>query len=328
MRGTAERGQRLDPRRSAGRRIGRAEMALSASIVCGRPRSAGTAASLPASARLAARPCCSSLAACTTSVAATNRRSAVTTAGALQHCAKPPPATGMMRESASVGLIWSAGPGPAAGGAGGLPPSFLPRAFAVAARAATLPSCAACSRIKRPAARAAIWVRAAILVRASASFFSRSSRRSSSSGIDTPPGISALGRGQQYRRLGLQRRRQLARMLIRQRTVPARSGVHLGLAQRHRAQFHNPPLAGRQQHLDEQPLTSTTNRAKCRSGSHSSADGGSRNPVCRSTSRKLLIPHPPWYTSPTNLPHHGSAPLKSDRLLGASSTSGDGDDRS
>jgi hypothetical protein len=57
-------------------------------------------------------------------------------------------------------------------------------------------------------------VRAAILVRASASFFSRSSRRSSSSGIDTPPGISALGRGQQYRRLGLQRRRQLARMLI------------------------------------------------------------------------------------------------------------------
>jgi hypothetical protein len=117
-------------------------------------------------------------------------------------------------------------------------------------------------------------------------------------------------------------------MLIRQRTVPARSGVHLGPVQRHRAQFHNPPLAGRQQHLDEQPLTSTTNRAKCRSGSHSSADGGSRNPVCRSTSRKLLIPHPPWYTSPTNLPHHGSAPLKSDRLLGASSTSGDGDDRS
>jgi hypothetical protein len=29
----------------------------------------------------------------------------------------------------------------------------------------------------------------------------------------------------------------------------------------------------------------------------------------------LLIPHPPWYTSPTNLPHHGSAPLKSDSLL-------------
>jgi hypothetical protein len=49
-------------------------------------------------------------------------------------------------------------------------------------------------------------VRAAILVRASASFFSRSSRRSSSSGIDIPSGISALGRGQQHR--------QLARMLI------------------------------------------------------------------------------------------------------------------
>ncbi|HXC11978.1 MAG TPA: hypothetical protein VNV39_03970 [Stellaceae bacterium] len=119
-------------------------------------------------------------------MAATNRRSAVTTAGALQHCAKPPRATGMMRESAPAGLIWPAGPGPAAGGAGGLPPGFLPRAFAVAARAATLPSCAACSRIKRPAARASIWVRA------SASFFSRSSRRSSSSGIDTPSGISAL----------------------------------------------------------------------------------------------------------------------------------------
>jgi hypothetical protein len=36
-------------------------------------------------------------------------------------------------------------------------------------------------------------------------------------------------------------------------------------------------------------ITSTTNRARCCSGSHSSSDGGSRNPVARSNCRKLLI---------------------------------------
>src|SRR6201987_6116032 len=36
-------------------------------------------------------------------------------------------------------------------------------------------------------------------------------------------------------------------------------------------------------------ITSTTNRARCRSGSHSSTDGGSRKPVSRSIGRKLLM---------------------------------------
>src|SRR5208337_389887 len=36
-------------------------------------------------------------------------------------------------------------------------------------------------------------------------------------------------------------------------------------------------------------ITSTTNRARCRSGSHSSTDGGIRKPVSRSIGRKLLM---------------------------------------
>ncbi len=36
-------------------------------------------------------------------------------------------------------------------------------------------------------------------------------------------------------------------------------------------------------------ITSTTNRARCFSGNHSSTDGGNKKPVCRSIVRKLLI---------------------------------------
>src|SRR3954463_9695131 len=36
-------------------------------------------------------------------------------------------------------------------------------------------------------------------------------------------------------------------------------------------------------------ITSTTNGARCVFGSHSSTDGGNRNPVSRSIGRKLLI---------------------------------------
>src|SRR3954454_10426066 len=36
-------------------------------------------------------------------------------------------------------------------------------------------------------------------------------------------------------------------------------------------------------------ITSTTNRAKCFSGSHSSTDGGIRKPVSRSTGRKFFM---------------------------------------
>src|SRR5208283_966593 len=63
MRYAAERQQRLDPRRSAGRHIGGAEIAASLLSI--------------------GSSCCLSLAACTTSAATTNRLSAVTTACAL-----------------------------------------------------------------------------------------------------------------------------------------------------------------------------------------------------------------------------------------------------
>ena len=43
-------------------------------------------------------------------------------------------------------------------------------------------------------------------------------------------------------------------MFIRQRTVPARIGVHLGAVQRHRAQPKHPRLPRQHQYLDEQPL--------------------------------------------------------------------------
>jgi hypothetical protein len=46
----------------------------------------------------------------------------------------------MMRDSSSVKFTWSVGVGPAAGGAGGLPPGFLPVAFVFASRAAIFSS--------------------------------------------------------------------------------------------------------------------------------------------------------------------------------------------
>jgi hypothetical protein len=57
-----------------------------------------------------------------------------------------PPATGMMRDSSSVRLIWSVGKAPDAGGDGGRPPVFLPLLSSLALRAASLASCSACSR--------------------------------------------------------------------------------------------------------------------------------------------------------------------------------------
>src|SRR5208283_465470 len=69
-------------------------------------------------------------------------------------------------------------------------------------------------------------------------------------------------------------------------------------------------------------ITSTTKRAKCLSGSHSSTDGGRRNAVRRSTSRKLLIAIKPpfganqWRDSSENQRRW----VKSDRLLGRGSS--------
>ena len=48
-----------------------------------------------------------------------------------------------------------------------------------------------------------------------------------------------------------------------------------------------------------------------------STDGGSRNPVCRSTWRKLLIPPPPLVYQPLNATTYVLTSAKSDRLLGA-----------
>src|SRR5882757_3728615 len=66
-------------------------------------------------------------------------------------------------------------------------------------------------------------------------------------------------------------------------------------------------------------MTSTTKRAKCLSGSHSSTDGGRRYPVARSIVRKLLTSaHPETKKGRINvsiLPDAAQC-AKSDRLLG------------
>src|SRR5436190_24327624 len=71
-------------------------------------------------------------------------------------------------------------------------------------------------------------------------------------------------------------------------------------------------------------MTSTTKRAKCLSGSHSSTDGGRRNPVARSIVRKLLTSaHPETKKGRINvsiLPDAAQC-AKSDRLLGRAPTS-------
>src|SRR5258708_15533748 len=62
---------------------------------------------------------------------------------------------------------------------------------------------------------------------------------------------------------------------------------------------------------------STTNRARCCSGSHSSTDGGRRNPVWRSIVRKLFIgtTFAAMENHRTDSIPNDSYPVKSDRLL-------------
>src|ERR1700759_4138196 len=69
-------------------------------------------------------------------------------------------------------------------------------------------------------------------------------------------------------------------------------------------------------------ITSTTNRARCRSGSHSSTDGGSRKPVSRSIGRKLLM-RGDLQGRRNNLSSYRRLPrrVKSDRLLGSMAAS-------
>src|ERR1019366_8931170 len=64
-------------------------------------------------------------------------------------------------------------------------------------------------------------------------------------------------------------------------------------------------------------ITSTTKRARCRCGSHSSTDGGSKHPVSRLIARKLFIASiNPEVTARDYLASNDPAPtIKSDRLL-------------
>ena len=65
-------------------------------------------------------------------------------------------------------------------------------------------------------------------------------------------------------------------------------------------------------------ITSTTNRARCFCGSHSSTEGGSKNPVSRSIERKLAIDRkPPSRENQLNNPNafRRVEPVKSDGLL-------------
>src|SRR5271166_1439718 len=64
-------------------------------------------------------------------------------------------------------------------------------------------------------------------------------------------------------------------------------------------------------------ITSTTKRAKCLSGSHSSTDGGNKKPVCRSIVRKLLIGNRTCHARINARFYRDPATaVKSDRLLG------------
>ena len=60
------------------------------------------------------------------------------------------PATGMMRESGSVRLIWSSARTPALGGVGGLPRGLLPVRWACSSRTVSLALYSAWSRARRP----------------------------------------------------------------------------------------------------------------------------------------------------------------------------------
>ena len=64
-------------------------------------------------------------------------------------------------------------------------------------------------------------------------------------------------------------------------------------------------------------ITSTTKRARCRSGSHSPTDGGSKNPVSRSTWRKLLIQNPLHGLNLQKTIKHGSSGFRVDGIASA-----------
>ena len=142
---------------------------------------------------------------------------------------------------------WQRGPG--VGGWGGVPPGFLPVCLSLGLARRLLRLCSACSRSKRS------WARASIFVRASAIFFRRSSRRASSSGIESRPAGQLYPRLRPWPQLPPPRPStalDLARVLIGQRAVAAGIGVDLRAIQPDRAQLEHAHLARQQQHLHEQ----------------------------------------------------------------------------
>src|SRR5689334_2942219 len=173
----------------------------------------------------------------------------------------------MMRLSSSVRLTWSAGPGPSTGGAGGLPPGFLPVAAVLASRAAILASYSACSWACRSFARASMTAFARAISA------SRCSRRASSSGIDIPSGTSAWSAASALAIRSATSACNCASILpacsydsalwrlalawilvLRPRDVPAGVGVVLGAVERDSAQLQHAHLTGELQDLDEQRL--------------------------------------------------------------------------
>ena len=157
-----------------------------------------------------------------------------------------------MRESASVRLTWSFGPGPATGGSGGRPPGLRPVFSAFSARASSFASYSAPFPLKafaRPRLDHRLGLGdAGQTILAPGQFL----------GHRHPVGhirpIGRLRQRHQLRHLGLQPGFELAGVFPRQRAVPARVGVHLGAVQRHRAELQHPGFPGQQQHLDEQPF--------------------------------------------------------------------------
>src|SRR5436853_6858688 len=157
----------------------------------------------------------------------------------------------MMRLSSSVRLTWSAGPGPSTGGAGGLPPGFLPVAAVLASRAAIFASYSACSRANRSFARASM------IARARAISTRRCSRRASSSGIDIPSGTSAWSAASALAIKSATSACNWASIwpaCSYDSAVAAGGGVDLGAVERDRAQLQHAHLTGELQDLDEQRL--------------------------------------------------------------------------
>ena len=154
-----------------------------------------------------------------------------------------------MRESSSVRLIWSFAPGPGVGGR--RPPARLAAGplRLLLARLDLGPILGLLPLVAFPRPRLDLGLglgKALQAIRAPGQLLRyrhpvRHIRR-----------VGRLRQRHQFLDLGLQLRFDLSGMLIRQRAVPARIGMHLGAVQRHRAQLHHAGLPGQHQKLHKQ----------------------------------------------------------------------------